>query len=111
MAAAAGAYHSTPRSSSPSMMISSCSQDSASKTSRSGAVPIATRTAMMSANTKYVTMASRNTPSGTTTNAVKSFEATVRPSDTGSDFQNRMLRSLAAPRQTVEQVVAQRRTA
>src|SRR5690242_16334127 len=59
-----------------------------------GRLPTETRRARTAENSTLVTIASRKTPSGTTTKAVRSLDATVIPSDTGRDFQNRMLRSL-----------------
>src|SRR5262249_51573799 len=93
-AATAGAYQSTATLRSSSIAASPRSHSSLSHDSTNGAPPTDTRTPNSRVNTTPVTMASRNTPNGTTTSAVSAFDVTVMPSETGIDFQNRMLRSL-----------------
>ena len=59
-----------------------------------GTRPKAAFTSQMPVNSSDSSSPSANTPSGTTSSATSSFDSTVWSSDTGRDFQNRMLRSL-----------------
>ena len=59
-----------------------------------GMLPAAMRTPRIAKNTRCVSSASANISSGATTSATSSFAVTVSASDTGRDFQKRMLRSL-----------------
>src|SRR5690349_3970737 len=92
---AIGAYQSaaTPRIDTISASI--LAQAAMSQTNLGPAAsPRAQRRPQPPAYSRSVTMAAANTPSGTMTSATSTFERTVGASETGSDFQKRMLRSL-----------------
>ena len=76
------------------MTSSPRSQASVSQRMTSGTPPAATRNSQITSPSRWHTSAAANASSGTTTMATRNFDSTVRPSDTGSDFQKRMLRSL-----------------
>ncbi len=60
--------------------------------------PLPTRTALLSSSmTNCVTTAMAKLRSGKMTRGMANFESTVVRSETGSDFQNRMLRSRRSP--------------
>src|SRR5580698_2778377 len=93
-AAITGAYQSELRSVMRKITVTPRSQPSASQRTTFGALPVATRSSQMRKASIWLTIASTNTSSGTATTATRNFDSTVMPSDTGSDFQKRMLRSL-----------------
>jgi len=67
--------------------------------------PLPSRTALLSSSmTNCVTTAMAKLRSGKMTRGMANFESTVVKSETGSDFQNRMLRSRRSPYKRVERV-------
>src|SRR6185312_8435383 len=93
--AESGTYHSAATTPVKSTITSTFNQATVSHIATAGGrCPSEARTIHTSENRRAVGIDRRYTPSGTTACATSSLERTVAPSEAGSDFQKRMLRSL-----------------
>src|SRR5262245_26207278 len=90
--AATGAYHRSASSMTRKITTSVRSHASVSQENTESPAPVSDHSSQMAKPSSSSPIAMAKTMSGTATSATTSFEATVSPSDTGSDFQKRMLR-------------------